>query len=145
MSSRMRLARRWKDCCILSLWLLAACASRAVPESVPQSSAASTQAPEARPHPVTRALSEDPPLPGATSSGWEGLQAPADSQHQHHGSHPGTTPAAPAHSHAATPAPAERNETTPSGVRYACPMHPDVVSPEPGRCPRCGMQLVLRP
>jgi uncharacterized paraquat-inducible protein A len=23
-----------------------------------------------------------------------------------------------------------------------CPMHPDVTSNEPGRCPRCGMKLV---
>jgi FtsP/CotA-like multicopper oxidase with cupredoxin domain len=25
---------------------------------------------------------------------------------------------------------------------YACPMHPDVTSSEPGTCPRCGMQLL---
>ena len=25
---------------------------------------------------------------------------------------------------------------------YTCPMHPDVVLPQPGRCPKCGMKLV---
>jgi hypothetical protein len=27
---------------------------------------------------------------------------------------------------------------------YACPMHPDVVSDKPGKCPKCGMNLALR-
>jgi hypothetical protein len=25
---------------------------------------------------------------------------------------------------------------------YLCPMHPDVRQPAPGKCPRCGMDLV---
>jgi FtsP/CotA-like multicopper oxidase with cupredoxin domain len=27
---------------------------------------------------------------------------------------------------------------------YACPMHPEVLSPDPGRCPHCGMKLLAR-
>lgn len=27
-------------------------------------------------------------------------------------------------------------------VQYVCPMHPDVVSDSPGKCPKCGMDLV---
>ena len=28
-----------------------------------------------------------------------------------------------------------------AGVRYVCPMHPEVVSDRPGACPKCGMAL----
>jgi hypothetical protein len=28
--------------------------------------------------------------------------------------------------------------------QYVCPMHPDVVSDKPGKCPKCGMNLVIR-
>ncbi len=29
-------------------------------------------------------------------------------------------------------------------IEYTCPMHPEVVRNEPGSCPKCGMNLVLR-
>jgi len=28
-----------------------------------------------------------------------------------------------------------------AGITYTCPMHPEVVSDEPGKCPKCGMNL----
>ncbi|MFO0737380.1 MAG: heavy metal-binding domain-containing protein [Labilithrix sp.] len=29
-----------------------------------------------------------------------------------------------------------------SATAYTCPMHPEVTSPQPGHCPKCGMNLV---
>ena len=41
---------------------------------------------------------------------------------------------------------AEMDMEAPEGpVVYVCPMHPDVVSEEPGSCPHCSMKLLPRP
>jgi hypothetical protein len=36
----------------------------------------------------------------------------------------------------------ERKEGQPAETLYTCPMHPEVISREPGTCPKCGMTLV---
>ena len=36
------------------------------------------------------------------------------------------------------------SKTDASGTIYTCPMHPEVVSDQPGKCPKCGMTLVLK-
>ena len=35
-----------------------------------------------------------------------------------------------------------QNESGNKAVQYTCAMHPDVVTDEPGKCPKCGMDLV---
>jgi FtsP/CotA-like multicopper oxidase with cupredoxin domain len=37
---------------------------------------------------------------------------------------------------------AEMDFDTPEDAVYTCPMHPNIVSEEPGRCPECGMKLL---
>jgi FtsP/CotA-like multicopper oxidase with cupredoxin domain len=41
---------------------------------------------------------------------------------------------------------AEMDMGVPEGVEvvYVCPMHPEVMSPEPGSCPKCGMKLLAQ-
>lgn len=66
------------------------CASRAVPQQFPDSSAASPRSREAPRAAVTGALEADPPLPGAETAQWPGLHSekPAAPAHGgHHGHH----------------------------------------------------------
>ena len=41
---------------------------------------------------------------------------------------------------------ASDSTTTPAGTAtvYTCPMHPEVVASQPGQCPKCGMDLVVK-
>jgi hypothetical protein len=34
--------------------------------------------------------------------------------------------------------------TAAGGVIYTCPMHPEVQQERPGKCPKCGMDLVSK-
>lgn len=35
-----------------------------------------------------------------------------------------------------------QENATAEKTTYTCPMHPEVVSDQPGKCPKCGMNLV---
>lgn len=99
--SRLSLRKHWIGA--LALVALVGCASRSVPDAFPATSAASPEGAEAAPAPVAVALQSDPPLPGETLAGWEGLTpaGPAAASDPHaHMHHPGMampeTPTAPA-------------------------------------------------
>lgn len=51
---------------------------------------------------------------------------------------PDPTKAAPA----AQPAAPAVQPTAPAAQEYTCPMHPEVRAIQPGKCPKCGMNLV---
>jgi hypothetical protein len=64
------------------------------------------------------------------ASAFPALSGPSGgAEHSHGGAHAGHGASAP-------------DAGAPSATIYSCPMHPEVTSPEPGRCPKCGMNLV---
>jgi hypothetical protein len=40
--------------------------------------------------------------------------------------------------------PVSHDDSPGGNVVYTCPMHPEVMSNEPGTCPKCGMRLVVK-
>jgi hypothetical protein len=89
--------------------------------------------------PSNLAAAESPPLsvgalshPPAPAGGTAVPPAPEPSpEHSHdHDGAPATKP---------TP---DDGAGKPGATLYTCPMHPEVISDKPGKCPKCGMTLV---
>ena len=37
-----------------------------------------------------------------------------------------------------------KNQNTEATKTYTCSMHPEVISDKPGKCPNCGMELIVK-
>ncbi len=48
------------------------------------------------------------------------------------------------HQHGQMAPPAATQPDAPSGTVYTCSMHPEVISDKPGKCPKCGMKLIVK-
>jgi hypothetical protein len=121
------------------LLLLAGCAASIGEGPLPASHPASPGGPEAPPALRSDTLSlgsgEAPAQPGAAADA-----AP----HDHHGAPENANDAAapqPAHDHAAHGHGEAGAATTKPSATYTCPHHPEVVSDQPGTCPKCKMTL----
>ena len=40
--------------------------------------------------------------------------------------------------------PPKNKTVTNETVKYTCPMHPEIIKDMPGKCPKCGMELVVK-
>jgi hypothetical protein len=85
--------------------------------------------------PPPRPVALDPSSPEAAESPPLALAQPAAEPAQSEQPAPAAQPVPSAA--AATPAADSAAATV-----YTCPMHPEIVSDKPGRCPKCGMKLV---
>jgi hypothetical protein len=116
--------------------LLVGCASAPPPRPAAIDPANPT-APEAPPAVVSALAASPPPAEPA-----EAPARPAAEPHQHQPAAE-AQPAAEPHQHQHGGA-ASGAKAGPEKVSYTCPMHPEVISSAPGRCPKCGMKLVPR-
>ena len=111
---------------VLTATALTGCAGRFVRTAIGPEHPASPASPPTPPSATTSSLAVDdfdrPVQPHETESPQSDEKAPPPSmEHARHG---------------------QGGENSGAEVSYTCPMHPEVVQPKPGKCPKCGMTLV---
>lgn len=108
---------------------LVGCAARTAPPALPVDHPASVDATPATLPAMSTALSMSDPIPQPTAD--PNVMSHDMGSHAAHGS--------------GAPAAATQAAAPATGNAYVCPMHPEVTSAEPSRCPKCKMKLVARP
>jgi hypothetical protein len=83
---------------------------------------------------------ENPPTPqSAIRDG-----SASGNSHDQHPQSPAASRPAGVSGHAGHGGAAPKTQAAPQATVYACPMHPEVKSDKPGKCPKCGMDLVAK-
>jgi hypothetical protein len=106
--------------------LVAGCANTTQPQSLSSDHPASVDAQSAPMAPPSGVLSHSDSVmnqaAGASTSGGMDMDGIHDMKGMNMGGNAGTSPA----------------------EQYTCTMHPEVISDQPGKCPKCGMKLVKK-
>lgn len=124
---------------LLTVLLLAGCATRRVPETFPENSPVSTETPAG---PITAPVELGHHNPESSPEG----EMSKEAGHDHHRHTAPKSPDTSPHSgHAAHPTDEHSPPPKPTPQIYSCPMHPEVTTKEPGICPKCGMKFEENP
>jgi hypothetical protein len=126
------------------LFIWTGCAGPAIHLELPTNHPANPSAPAADSPTLSQTLTLTTPVettaPAADMPVSPEMREHAESRAEHNHVHHGSTGQQLHQDDATTPAPPQAE----NDVVYVCPMHRTVVSPDPGRCPVCRMQLVAR-
>jgi predicted RNA-binding Zn-ribbon protein involved in translation (DUF1610 family) len=133
---------------LVALLALAGCAGRMEkPAPVPDRPASSVSVPTAQPAATLRPDALDAPAATSVADAQRSEEIAAEMKgaagghggHEGHGGHAAGTGGTYVHVDAGREMTAQEEAAV-----YACPMHPEVTSTAPGKCPKCGMELVQR-
>jgi len=123
----------------LILVQLAACGS-GVPPRAAALDPANPNGPESPPVSVSLAPPESPGAASGQSAQGDTSRVEGSDQHAKHDHTAASMDSAQAH----PPAAPVQAGSSGGSANSACPMHPELKSPEPGPCPKCGMKRVLK-